>query len=229
RGRSDTLYVHFKKFQLLAEDYETIEDLCEALGYFLDATKLLSGTRFPTLGLIRPVVKGLLATLDDTSDGRGRRSKIRQCLSESLEKYFKEHLDDDSSIGILCTCATYLNPNFADTETETVGQAAVRSCMEGLGIEDRVSMLRGERISQAANNESSECTLLSKLRRREPCIRPEDASSLTRELQMYERMLVNREEGSRVAVMEFWEEVTELPILAEVAREILSIPSGSVA
>ncbi|KAF4755430.1 hypothetical protein FOZ62_032009, partial [Perkinsus olseni] len=213
RGRGDSLYSHCKKYQLLAGDYEVVEDLTETLSYFVDATKLFSATKFSTLGMIRPVIAGLLSILEDVQGGCGRRHKIRRSLAGGVRKYFAEFLADNPAVGKLCTCAAYLSPQVADTEREDVAQAAVRECMEVFGIEDRVMIfLERDEDQGGTYNLQPRCDLLKRVKRREPCIRQEDMSTVTREFQVYERLLASRNaEAVPSDPLEFWKVTPELP------------------
>ncbi|KAF4708460.1 hypothetical protein FOZ63_009028 [Perkinsus olseni] len=155
--------------------------------------------------MIRPVIAGLLSVLEDVQGGRGRRHKIRQSLAGGVRKYFAEFLADNTTVGNFCTCAACLSPQVADTEREDVAQAAVRECMEVFGIEDRVMVFSERDEDQGGtSNLQSRCDLLKRVKRREPCIRHEDMSTVTREYQVYGRFLASRNaEAGPSAPLEF--------------------------
>ncbi|KAF4647541.1 hypothetical protein FOZ61_004044, partial [Perkinsus olseni] len=188
RRPSDSLRKHMARYKLDVDDFANAENVHCVVTDIELATRLLSGSRYCSLSLLRPVVRSLVTRLSSKTEGHGRLAKMSKGMVDSLKQYFKYVLQCDGNSGMLIQASTYLHPRYASTEDLAASQAAVKQAAVFFGVDsDSDEVVKDDDVdAMEVNHEDG---LLSCLNRRELTDQPVNISILDRELDIYERDL----------------------------------------
>ena len=106
---------------LTTQERLALQELVKVLEWFEYATNQLQGDGV-TISRVYPVVRTLLAKLDETSESQAKYTKkIRQELRSRLRERFGALQDKD-----VCVVSTFLDPKFGISAFELEKQAQVK-------------------------------------------------------------------------------------------------------
>lgn len=94
-GLTKEQYEKLRRLSFTRFDWICLTALKEVLYPFYRATKILSGSQYPTLSITYPVVKGLKNFLSTTKDGEA----IENILKHHLMHNFKHYFEDEMTLG----------------------------------------------------------------------------------------------------------------------------------
>ena len=122
--------------------FAVIEELVDILKPFNDATKILSGDLYPTLGIVQPVFNRFLSEVLPSKPGdRDIVKKIKDAIRQNLSTRYQEE-----EIETMLLVAVYLDPRFKKAPMLTAEKkASMKSFMK---YELEVYILNDQRLRQ---------------------------------------------------------------------------------
>ena len=78
------------RLELTSSDWNLLKTLSHILNPFDLATKLLSGRRYPTIGLCLFAIHHLKIFLDDTDADSESEKRLKRCLLDKITKYIDD-------------------------------------------------------------------------------------------------------------------------------------------
>ena len=78
------------RLELTSSDWNLLKTLSQVLKPFDLATKLLSGQRYPTIGLCLFAIHHLKVFLDDTDADNALEQRLKRCLLDKMTKYIDD-------------------------------------------------------------------------------------------------------------------------------------------
>lgn len=221
---------------LTAHEWSTASDIVIALKPFLDATVIMSASRYPTLSMTISILDEIKETLQNAEGGL---DILRQIFLQQIGEKFGDYMADEE----LCI-ATTVDPRYKLLYfTETTKKAQVTKWV--LNAMEQVHM--SSLPSDATNTTSSASTVaaaetglkLSKLERLKALEYQAGSSShnSTANGQIQDRMrlefssyVIEQTINSRDDPLKWWRENhLRFPYVAVVARQLLGVPATSVA
>lgn len=211
---------------LSAQQWSTADDLASTLQPFLEVTALMSGSSYPTISMVVPVIDGLKHLLSNTAGGL---DVLRGLLSRMINDKFGDVFEDEQ----LCV-ATVVDPRFkmAPFDNAQRRDRAVAATVKAMEISTTASVAATASASNTPVTESQQpVSVWSKLdmtSTQSAANRPAHSRQdvLRRELELYT-------EGAPIprsdCPLSWWAaNHPKYPSVAAVARRMLAIPATSV-
>jgi len=216
-----------RELQPSASEWESMEELVPVLEPFLEATKLLSYERQPSVSVVEPVLAFLLQKLQATN---GRQKHVAKVVAADLKKAIQTRLADCDDTD-LCRIASFLDPRFKDL-------AFLPESDQQLVIEEVAHMaLEYTPSGNEGTAETQESTQTSVAKKRklsefEAFLAAKQPNRLSKETAVAEEIAHYR----RVVRMplntnaySWWaENKKQFPTLSQLARKLLALPATSV-
>ncbi|KAD4180001.1 hypothetical protein E3N88_28592 [Mikania micrantha] len=89
-----------------ADDWKKVEDVCSFLALFNEATKIISGSEYPTSNLFLSELYGIKEALDEVASDEDDSMK---CMAEEMKKKFDKYW---GSCNLLISIASILDPRY---------------------------------------------------------------------------------------------------------------------
>jgi hypothetical protein len=201
-------------------DIEKLKELKEILEPFEDCIKFLSSSKFPTIAILFRVIRGMYKHLDDLEKNK-KYKQIAINMKKVLKKYYSE-LNNSIIYGSL------LNPNLKDRFiNEYFTESKDEIIMEFKGIYknyyDKNSNIDSNKINISKKNKNIKKII-------EDTSSDEENENINEDkiFQEYKSYMIEKR-TKNVDVLYFWRiNQIRFPILAQIARDYLSISSTSV-
>ena len=214
---------------LNSHQWVTAHNLAVTLRPFMDVTELMSAASYPTLSMILPVLDGLKHLLETTSGGLdGLRAIFLRLLGEKFGDVFAD--------AELCV-ATVVDPRFklAPFDTDDRRQkatSAVLDAMQGIAAVQQPPLPPATAVANPtpSSSRSTHPSIWDKLDRGAAAATATSTrtqGSVQHELDIYTS---DPPIPRSACALQWWKaNRTSYPVIAELARRLLSVPATSVA
>ena len=214
---------------LNAHQWATVRDLAATLRPFMDVTELMSASSYPTLSMVLPVLDGLQHVLSTSTGGL---DCLRAVFTRLLADKFGDVFSDDD----LCA-ATVVDPRFklspfdTDDRHQKAMTATIAAMQSVVALQSAPSVATPPPEPVPSTSAQTNATSIwDKLDRQTPTtVTPatRSSASLQHELDLY---VADPNIPRSACPLQWWQSHTStFPVVAEVARRMLSIPATSVA